>query len=211
MTITEISVQKRNKKRCNVYIDGNFCCALFVITVMSHGLKVGMEISEEELNTIAFESEKESAQSYAFDYVSKYFKTEKQLREKLLQKGYLPAIVDYVVNKVKEYGYINDENFAKAYLESGKIKKGEKLLKYELKAKGISEDILEDLEISEEEELAVCKKESVKFFQKAEKSRENVQKLYAKLARKGFSFEIIKKAVNFVLKEDLSEEEEFYD
>ena len=205
MVITEISVQKKNKKRCNVYVDGVFTCALDNFTVLKNGLKAGREITTEELEELSFESEKDKALSYAFDYISKYFRTEKQLKDKLYEKGYMRPVVEYVLGKVKEYGYVSDETYAKAYIESGSKKKGMKLLKYELKGKGVSEEILESFEADDESEEKACFAFAEKFFQKNELSRENKRKLYQRLYSRGFSCDTIS-AVLDKFSEDSDEE-----
>ena len=196
MVITEISVQKKNKKRCNVYVDGVFTCVLDNFTVLKNGLKAGREITTEELEELSFESEKDKALSYAFDYISKYFKTEKQLKDKLYEKGYMRPVVEYVLGKVREYGYVSDETYAKAYIESGAKKKGMKLLKYELKGKGVSEEILESFEADDESEEKACFAFAEKFFQKNEPSRENKRKLYQRLYSRGFSYDTISSALD---------------
>lgn len=56
-TITEISHQKKNKARVNVYIDGSFACGLEALTVVKNRLEAGMEIDEAELAAIQSESE----------------------------------------------------------------------------------------------------------------------------------------------------------
>ncbi len=207
MVITEISVQKRNKKRCNLYLDGNFSCSLDSFTVLKYNLKVGQEMTSERLEELTFESEKDKALSYAFDYISKYFKTEKQLKDKLYEKGYMRPIVDYVMEKVKDYGYVDDERFAKAYIQTNSKKKGTKLLKYELKSKGVSESVLSEIETDEDTEKAACKAYAEKFFSKNEMSKENVRKLYQRLYSRGFSYDIVSDILDKIRNEVDDDEE----
>lgn len=202
MEITEISIQKRNKKRSNIYIDGVFCCSLDNFTVVKNHLVKGMEITDSFLGEIQLESEKDKALNYAFDYISKYVKTEKQLRDKLYEKGYLTGTVNYVMDKIKAYKYVDDEAYSKSYLNYSKNKKGLKLIKYELKMKGVKEEILDTLTIDEEDEVQACKAQADKFFSKNEVTRENLQKLYAKLLRGGFSFDAINCAISKVSEDD---------
>jgi hypothetical protein len=46
--ITEISPQLKDKTRCNVYVDGRFCCGLTLETVIKNRLKVGQMVTEEK-------------------------------------------------------------------------------------------------------------------------------------------------------------------
>lgn len=203
MIITEISVQKKNKKRSNVYIDGAYFCALDNFTVLKYSLKSGMEIEKEYLEEIQKENEKDKALNYAFDYISKYVKTEKQLKDKLYEKGYLTETVNYVLGKVKEYKYVDDESYAQNYLSYQKDKKGLKLIKYELKSKGIKEDIINNLEIEEDEEVLAAEKIVKKFFSKNEATKENLQKVYGKLIRGGFSYDVVDMVLRKVRKGEI--------
>lgn len=196
MKITQITIQKRNKKRSNVYIDGNYYCALDNFTVVSNMLKVGQNITEEEISKLQYESECDKALSYSFDYLSKYRKTEKELANKLKDKGYLNNVISYVIDKVKSYNYINDLDYANSYIEFNSRKKGFKLLKYELKMKkGISDEIIDRLEPNLEQEREAILKITEKHFKKIDITRENISKLYKKLLSKGFEYEIIKEIV----------------
>ena len=117
-TITAIIAQKKDAKRCNIYLDGAYFCGMELITVISNRLKVGMQIEESALENMQAESETQRATDKAFNYIGGSLKTEKQLRTYLSGKGYMPAVVDNVVEKIKGYGYIDDKEYAAAYVES---------------------------------------------------------------------------------------------
>ena len=78
--ITQISVQEKNKNRCNVFVDGGFFIALPIELVYKHSLKVGLEIIPREFEQIVFEKDKAEALSKATEYVSKSLKTKKQVK-----------------------------------------------------------------------------------------------------------------------------------
>ena len=136
--ITDIKLQAKNKERCNIYIDNSFCCGILLETVILNKLKVGLEISAEELGRIQLESEKRTVFDKTLDYISKTQKTEKQIKDKLKEKGYLKETIDYVIDKLKEYKFIDDFEYAKSYIRLYKEKKGKKLLEYELMQKGVT-------------------------------------------------------------------------
>ena len=69
-------------------------------------------------------------------------KTEKDVRDFLRRKGYLQEVSDYVVEKMKGYGYLDDEAYARAYAESAGKRKGSRLIRMELKRKGVPESAL---------------------------------------------------------------------
>lgn len=123
-------------------------------------------------------------------------KNDKELKnrqkELKIKTKILPEISDENVKKVlerlEERGYIDDEKFAKFYLENRNLKKGisEKRLKLELKNKGISEEIIEnvfaDNPRNEEEEIKkIIAKKQNKYDEK---------KLINYLVRQGFDYQL---------------------
>lgn len=195
MTITEISPQKKRENRVNVSIDGNYYCSLDIITVMRYKLKTGIELMPEELSEIIFSDQKEKAMAYGFDYAASSVKTERQIKEKLVSKGYHKDIITYVINKLKEYGYIDDKAYASLYTEYRKSGKGRKLIEYELRMKGIDYEC----DISEEEEEENCRNVCLKY-------NKNKEFDYNKTARylysKGFSYDTIKRVVEEYSEDD---------
>ncbi|MCX4286198.1 MAG: RecX family transcriptional regulator, partial [Clostridia bacterium] len=115
--ITDMQIQKKNKTRANVYLDGEFAFGLEMLTVMKLGLKIGQEISERQLAEAVFDSEKSVAFEKAVNYLSRSMKTVKQMREYLTEKGYAPDVVNNVVERLCELKYLNDETYAKLYVE----------------------------------------------------------------------------------------------
>ena len=138
--ITSITPQIKDKTRCNIYIDGRFCCGLTLEATVKNRLKVGQTIDPVRLAEIQLESEKNTALDKALTHVSATRKTEKQVRDFLAGKGYLPAVVDYVIDKMRGYNFLNDSEYAEAYVEFAGVKKGGRLIKMELRAKGVAEE-----------------------------------------------------------------------
>ena len=124
--ITDIQIQKNNKTRANVYIDGEFAFGLEMLTVMKLGLKIGKEVSEQTLAEAVFDSDKSVALTKAVGYLSRAMKTRRQMRDYLTGKGYSPRIISYVLEKLEEYRYVDDEAYAKLYVEQNSANKGER-------------------------------------------------------------------------------------
>ena len=116
--ITAITPQIKDKTRCNIYIDGRFCCGLTLEAVIKNRLKIGQTVTPERLAQIQLESEKNTALDKALTHVSATRKTEKQVRDFLTKKGYLPAVVDYVLEKMTDYKFLDDGVYATSYCEA---------------------------------------------------------------------------------------------
>lgn len=205
--ITGITPQIKDKERCNIEVDGRFFCGMKLETVVKHRLKVGVAVSEEALSRMQLESEKLTALDKALTFITASMKTEKDIRAYLRKKGYLEDISDYVVEKMRSYGYLDDAAYARAYAEHAGKKKGSRLIAMELRQKGVSDEAIEEAlsSVSGEEEsaLEVLKK----YLRGKSLDRATLLKAYRHLMGKGFSCETAKGALER-LGSDLDEEGE---
>lgn len=188
--ITSISVQEKNKKRCNLFIDGEFFAGITLETAIKYRLKNGMEIQSQELSDIVFESKKAEALSLSINYVSKALKTKKQVKTYLIGKGFTEEIVWYCVDKLKEYRYIDDTEYSKRYIESVSSNHGKRLIEYKLMMKGVKKD---DIESAYTECDVEYKKKALevamKHIKNKEHTTENLSKTYRYLIGRGYSYE----------------------
>ena len=88
-----------------------------------------------------------SCYEYAMDVLSKYPKTEKELRIKMYQHGYDSQMVIKTLEKLKVENFLNDKMFAESYLNSEVMRKGKPLLliQQKLTMKGIDPKIIAEL------------------------------------------------------------------
>ena len=142
--ITDIKTQKGNKSRVSVYIDGRFFCGLDALTALKHRLEIGSEADEDELAKIQAESEYASALDKSLGYLSVRQRSEKEISDYLKKKGCLPMTVSRVKERLRELGYLNDREFARAYVAENKRVYGTIRLKTELMKRGVSRDIIDE-------------------------------------------------------------------
>ena len=195
--ITAITPQIKDKTRCNIFIDGRFYCGLTLETVLKYRLKVGLTADPAFLSKIQLESEKSVALDKALTHISATRKTEKQIRDFLSGKGYLPAVVEFVLEKMRGYNFLNDTEYAESYISAVGGRKGERLIRMELKAKGVSDGeidlALEGLD-SETQENA-CFQILQKYMRGKGTDKETLSKAFRYLMSKGFDYEIAKNAL----------------
>lgn len=193
--ITAITTQKHDATRCNIDLDGRFFCGMKTVTVMEHRLKVGSVVTAEELARIQLESEKQTALDKALTHITASMKTEKEIGDYLRRKGYLPDVCDFVIEKMRSYGFSDDAEYARAYAENAAKRKGARLIVSELRRKGIAEDIaeraVEGLE-SGESARAVLEK----YLRGKDRSERKVmQGAYRYLLSKGFDYDTARAAL----------------
>ena len=196
--ITAITPQIKDKTRCNIYVDGRFCCGLTLETTVKNRLKVGQIVSVERLAEIQLESEKSTAFDKALTHLSATRKTEKQIRAYLEGKGYLPAVVEYAVEKLRSYNFLNDGEYAEAYVESVAKRKGGRLIRMELRQKGVSDGEIDEAlnTLGEEQELSTAKAVLEKYMRGKPSDIATLQKAYRHLMGKGFDYETAKSALS---------------
>ena len=197
--ITAITPQVKDKTRCNIFIDGRFYCGLTLETVVKNRLKVGQIVTREALEEMQLESEKHTALDKALYFLSATRKTEREIRAHLTKKGYLPAVVDYVIEKLRGYGFINDGEYAEAYTESAIKRKGGKLIRMELKNKGLSDEAIDGAlsSIDSDREKETAKAVFEKYMRGKTADKPTLQKAYRHLLSKGFDYEVIKSIISF--------------
>ena len=190
--ITDMQIQKNNKTRANVYIDGEFSFALEMLTVMKLGLKIGQEVSQERLTEAIFDSEKSVAFERAMGYLGRGMKTVKQMRDYLTKKAYAHEVVDYVIARLKEYRYIDDEAYAKLYVEHNSATKGERRLKQELVSKGIAVSLAEEhSQLDSEQALSDAERLAEKYMRNKIRDVKTMQKLQRYLLSRGYGYDIV--------------------
>ena len=195
--ITSITPQIKDKTRCNIYVDGRFYCGLGLEIAIKHRLKVGMIIDEHFLSQIQLDGEKAKALDKALTHVSATAKTEKEIRDFLNKKGYLPAVCDYVIEKMKDYRFVNDSEYAQSYVSYAGAKKGSRLIKLELQAKGIAETDAEHALSALDEQTQIRSATAIlqKYMRGKTADRETLAKAFRYLMSKGYEYEIARSAL----------------
>lgn len=200
--ITAITPQKKDKSRCNIELDGRFFCGMKLETVMKNHLKAGMSVDTEYLSRLQLESEKLTALDKALTHITVSMKTEKEIRDYLTKKGYLPDILDYVVEKMKGYGYLDDAVYAKSYAENASARKGRRMIAAELKRKGVSDEEIEGALDGLTGEAESAKKHFEKYMRGKPYDRPTLQKAFRHLLSKGYDYETARAAMDGADDED---------
>ncbi len=194
--ITGITPQIKDKTRCNIEVDGRFYCGMKLETVMQNRLKAGMCVSLETLSRMQLESEKMTALDKALTHITSSMKTEREIRDFLKKKGYLSDVCDYVAEKMKGYGFLDDGQYAKTYAESAGKRKGRRLIAAELKRKGVGDGEIEEAlnGITGERESAL--RVLGKYMRGKPVDKKTLSKAYAYLIGKGYDYETARGALS---------------
>lgn len=137
------------------------------------------------------------ARTKAIKYIMYKMRTSSEVRNKLLDLGYEINLINKVIYDLDQLEYINDEYFAKKFIESNKKSKkiSKSMIKLKLKNKGIDSEII-DKYFSEIEfdEIDAIKRLLIKKSFSAELEYEEKNKIIAYCVRKGFNMNDVIKA-----------------
>ena len=191
-----IKAQKGRGSKIHLLLDDEYQITTDVNFWAENYIKDGTDITDEEWDILVDKINYRKAFNKCADFLSRRDHSVKELREKLL-RTVDEASADKVIERFEELGYLNDEKFAKNYVEHLFNNKNysDNHVKQELYKKGISRDIvaqiLEDVEIDSVENIITIINK--KYYNKlnAENGKE---KVVAALMRKGFSYGDIKSA-----------------
>lgn len=204
-SITEISVQKKNKNRCNIYIDNIFAFGVSNELIYKENLKVGMIIDEEKLKKIAYEENLINCKETALKIIERSYKTKKEMEKRLLEKGYNLEEINETLKFLERYNFINDESYTKAFIKNKTKTQGKQKIKYALKNKGVSEEIIEEelsnLDMKKEKENAnilALKKYNILIKRENDKYKIK-EKIIRFLISRGYNYDVAKDAVKEML------------
>lgn len=207
--VTKIEVQKNNKERVNIYVDNKYAFAAFIDTIINEGIVKGLELNSEIINKINCEERIKKCKNDAIKIVEKSYKTEKEVIDKLKSKEYTEKEIDYAINFLKEYKFIDDMSYAKSYIKSKTNNNGKNKIRYALKRKGISDEIINETlnSINENEELEsameVGYKKYISIIKRENDKYKIKNKLCAFLVGRGYDFQTAIKAVNKIMEREL--------
>ena len=105
--------------------------------------------------------------------------------------------MEYAVNFLKEYRFLDDNAYAQSYVRSYAGKKSRRQMVYEMQQKGVDssyiEEALDQSPVDEEESARQALTRRLKGKQEA--SYQEKGRLAAFLGRKGYSFEVINRVL----------------
>lgn len=192
MVITEIKKVGKGL-RYKVYADEEFAGVFEAEILARYQVKTGSEYSEEEFDKIKLANGDYACFDIALGLLGHGMKTEKTLKDNLKGKGYPKSSIDKAIEKVKEYGYLNDREYADNFIKTYSLTKGKRKLKCELLAKGVSADIVEEAlaELDDDEQLLSCNNLAKKYMRNKTLDEKTRQRLYRHLLSRGFDYSTI--------------------
>ena len=203
--ITKIEEGKRNKERVNIYIDNEYAFSVSKEILYKEDLKLNDSVNIEDLREIVKKDNYIKCKNSALRIVERIYKSERELKDKLLLKGYDKDSIEKTMEFLKEYNFLSDNNYTKMYVKDKSKFQGKNKIKFDLYRKGIDEEIIQEelssIDEEDEREVAynlVLKKYNVISKRESDKYKLS-QKLYRYIVSKGYSYDIASYAIKKVL------------
>lgn len=134
------SILPVDKRKSKVFLEEGFAFVLYRGEVERFGIEEGKELEADVYQRILTEVLLGRAKERALYLLKSSGKTEAWMKKKLKEAGYPEEAVDYAMNFLKEYGFINDRAYAESYVRSYGNRKSRRQLVYELSQKGVSQE-----------------------------------------------------------------------
>lgn len=202
MTVTEIVPV--DKRRSKVILDDDFTLVLYRGELRRFSIEEGSEITRDVYEEIIREILCKRARERVLFLLKSTDKTEQELRRKLKEGYYPQEAIDYAIDFLKNHRFINDEDYARRYVEFNSRRKSERQIRFELQRKGLDKETVGDI-LKEQpvDEAAIIrdyirkKRLCPELMDAREKS-----KVMASLGRKGFSYEAVSRVLGEIFVDD---------
>lgn len=197
--ITALKPQ-RNNKRVNIYLDGKFSFGIDLENLVKFNLKIEKEYSEKEIREIIKKAEFQKTYDKLLRYSTLRPRSKREVKMWFKKHKVHESLHKELFDKLKRLELLDDTKFAKWWVEQRITfrPRGKRALMAELRQKGIDRYIIDEVLVKadmDEKEMAKKLLERRKYRWEKLNKLEVRKKKSEFLARKGFSWEIIKQLV----------------
>ncbi|WP_100330432.1 recombination regulator RecX [Bacillus xiapuensis] len=199
--ITKISAQEKRADRYNVFLNEKYAFSVDEAVLIRFGLKKGKELSEGEIAEITEKDQIRKGINIAVQFLSIRMRSEQEVRKHLEKKEVNPAHIGEIIRYLYQLHYLDDLQFAKAYVRTQlrTTDKGPNVIERELKEKGIApafiEEVLNFFSFDQQLEKAAALAEKYRKKNTKESAIRQKQKIEQALMRKGYSWNVIQEAL----------------
>jgi regulatory protein len=197
--ITAIKAGKNPRiQRSNVFLDGKFAFSLDNEVIVKKLLKVGRELSADDVRELTKADQFRRCLNAAFHFLSYRPRSEAETRIRLQRRGYEAEDIERTISELKRLELVNDTTFAEYWKDNRNSfrPRSQRAVKQELRQKGVQRDVIDDVvnnldDAENAYRAAVTKARSLRvtdyqIFR---------QRLGGYLQRRGFNYGVINNAV----------------
>jgi regulatory protein len=194
--ITKITQQVKHKDRYSLYVDDEYSFSLSDNALLTSGLVKGAELTGQQVKEYQQLSQDDKLYERTLRYVAMRPRSVWEVEFYLKRKDAAEGQVKQIVDKLSEYGYLDDYKFAEAFTHDRRLIRSasSRKIRLELQKKHVASDIIDQV-LAEDEtdepdmlrQLIIRKRQQSKYHDEL--------KLMQYLARQGFGYGDIKSAL----------------
>lgn len=199
--------KERGKYRVTINESENILVPLALMR--ERPLKEGQPIDLEEYDHWLMVRQYRFALDRAVGYLAARARSKHEIEQKLLHTGYRPSTVEMVLYKLQRESLLDDADFARQWVESRQSHKlGRSRIAQELRRKGVSQEESEEALalIADEDQLTgavTLAEKAAARLKPGEDKRKAFNRIASMLARRGYTWDIAKQAIQQVFADEL--------
>lgn len=148
--------------------------------------------------------DEEHGYNYALFVLNLSMRTETEMKEKMLKRGYFPEVINKVIKRLIEDRYLDDKRYAEVFLESMKRAKyyGQFVIRRKMMEKKLPKEIIANTLkefLSDEDEKEIATRYLEKNFGELKTlgklPYEEKQKIMRRLLSRGFGIDLVKQCL----------------
>jgi regulatory protein len=201
MHITSLQPQSKDPERLNLFVDGQFLMGIHALIALQMGLKVGQELTQQQVEQLRQEEALQQAIARALNYLSFRPRSREEVKRYLHRKETPAELIDRVLERLDQLELINDQAFAEFWIESRARfnPKGAQAIRSELRQKGVTREVVEEMvddEQDEERAHQAARKKAQSLIGQPDMDFKTFRlRLGSFLQRRGFSYEIATRTI----------------
>ena len=194
--ITAIEPTRRDPRRVSVFLDGAFGFALDGELALAAGLRVGADLTDAEVAGLTDQDATQRACQAAYQFLGRRPRSEAEVRQRLLRRGFDEPTVAAALRRLRELGYLDDAAFAQFWIDNRREFKprSARLVAHELRQKGVDREAI-DLADWDDEAAALAAGERWIRSRRFADQTDFERRLGSYLPRRGFGYQAIRAAV----------------
>ena len=196
--ITALKTSKRTEKQVNMFLDGKFAIKVDTELAVKKGLKIGQELSDEQIKDLAEDVSLARCLNTAYRFLSYRPRSEAEMKDRLYRRGFADSQIEIVINKLKEQKLLDDTAFAQFWKENRDAfrPRSQRLTRMELKKKGVADEIIKEV-TDDSNDMDSAYQAALKKAQRLSGADYEVfrRRLGDFLQRRGFGYAVINQTV----------------
>jgi regulatory protein len=191
----EITGMRERRGKASVFVDGEFWAEVDAGVALECGLREGSVFSSEELEGVRVVGERPLAMGRALNLLGYRARSEAEVRERLGRYGYAGGTIEVVVVRLRELGYLDDEEFARLKARETARRYGPRRVSVELRKSGVGEELAREVveeEFAGRSEVGEARSAAARRYN-GRGSDAEARRVYGFLVRRGYSAEVCAK------------------